>query len=166
MAENVTATEGKLIVAVDTSYLLLTGMNILIMQAGFTALEAGGSRAKNVKSLLFKNFMDHAVGSLAWFTIGWPLFIGTDPFAAGPTVTWFVHPLTDYARLFQQFAFAATSATIVSGAVTGRCRLEPYTVLAAFMSGISYPIAAHWAWSDGGFLRALGFLDFAGKLTI
>jgi len=164
--ENLTSTEAALVTAVDTSYLLLTGMNILMMQAGFTALEAGGSRAKNVKSLLFKNFMDHAVGSLAWFTIGWGLYIGTNPFAAGPESTFFVHSLDQYAKIFQQFAFAATAATIVSGAVTGRCRLEPYVVLSALLSGVTYPIAAHWAWSDGGWLRQLGFLDFAGSQVV
>ena len=164
--ENITEIETKLVLAVDTSFLLLTGMNILIMQAGFTALEVGGSRAKHVKSLLFKNFMDHAVGSLSWFTIGWGLFIGSNPFVSGPDATFFIHPIEQYARLFQQFAFAATAATIVSGAVTGRCRLEPYVVLSAFLAGISYPITAHWAWSDFGWLKTLGFLDFAGSCVV
>ena len=123
--------------AVDTSYLLLTGINILFMQAGFTAFEAGGTRAKHVKSLLFKNFMDHSVGALAWFTIGWGLFNGSNPFAAGPGATFFVHDETTYARLFQQFAFAATAATIVSSAVTGRCRLEAYVVLTAVINGLT-----------------------------
>ena len=164
--QNLSEVETGLIVAVDTSYLLLTGMNILIMQVGFAALEAGGARAKHVKSLLFKNFMDHAVGALAWFTVGWGLFIGADPFAAGPGSTFFVHPLHQYARLFQQFAFAATASTIVSGAVIGRCRLEAYVVLSFFMTGITYPIAAHWAWADFGWLRTLGFLDFAGSCVV
>jgi Amt family ammonium transporter len=135
--ENFTEVESHLVRAVDTSYLLLTGMNILFMQAGFTALEAGGSRAKHVKSLLYKNFMDHSVGALTWFTVGWGLFTGVSDFAAGPGASFFVHPIEEYPRLFQQFAFAATAATIVSGAVTGRCKLEAYVVLAAVINGLT-----------------------------
>ena len=119
--------EEGLVTAIDITYLILTGVLILLMQVGFTALEVGGSRVKHVKSLLFKNFMDHAVGCLVWYGFGYAVFQGNYPFAGGDGSHWFVQDIDEYAYLFNQFGFAATAITIVSGAVTGRCRLgKPY----------------------------------------
>ena len=123
MAADPTAMRVQLVNAVNVSFMLLTGTLILIMQIGFTALEVGGSRIKNVKSLLFKNFMDHAAGSLSWFGFGYGIYQGDSPFAAGLGSSFLVHDIRNYAHLFNQFAFAATASTIISGAVTGRCRL-------------------------------------------
>ena len=147
-------------------WLLVTGIGIVLMQAGFMALEVGTVRAKNAKAALFKNVIDHAFGALAWFCIGFSLFIGSNPFASGSDATWFVHQESEYPRLFQQYGFAVTSATIVSGAVLSRCRLRVYIAFSTLLSLYIYPIAAHWCWVRGGWLYDMGFKDFAGSAVV
>jgi Amt family ammonium transporter len=134
----------------NTSWLIVTGIGIILMQAGFMALEVGTVRAKNVKAVskldtsvcvltndswqcLFKNMVDHATGALAWFCIGWSLFVGRNPFASGPGATFFIHPEFEYARIFQQYGFAVTASTIVSGAVLSRCRLRVYVIFSLLL---------------------------------
>lgn len=158
--------EQQLTLGADTIWLLLTGINILVMQVGFTAFETGASRAKHTKSVLFKNILDHAAGSVTWFFLGWGIYTGTHPVAGGYAESFGNPPVTEYSVIFQQFAFAATATTIVSGSVTGRCRLEAYVFLAAVLCGAIYPLQAHWAWSANGWLKALGFLDFAGSCVV
>lgn len=175
--------EATLLLGSDTMWLLLTGINILLMQGaflstlpsnprltpppravGFTAFESGASRAKHVKSVLFKNFLDHSLGSLVWFFVGWGVFSGDSPgFGMGS----FGNPgLDEFPRLFQQFGFAATAATIVSGAVSGRLRLEAYMFLTMVICALTYPVQGHWMWAPHGWLKELGFLDFAGSCVV
>jgi Amt family ammonium transporter len=118
----------------NSAWLINTGIGIVLMQAGFLALEVGTVRAKNVKAALFKNIIDHSIGALAWFIVGWTLFIGSNKFASGPEATFFVHHEYEYARIFQQFGFAVTATTIVSGAVLSRCRLRVYVVFSGLLS--------------------------------
>lgn len=113
---NLTENAELLRIGADSTWILLTGINILMMQLGFAAFESGATRAKHVKSVLFKNILDHAVGSLSWFFVGWGIFNGNDPFAGGNSDSFGNPPLAEYAKLFQQFGFAATSTTILSGA--------------------------------------------------
>jgi Amt family ammonium transporter len=117
---------------------------------GFAAFEGGGSRAKHVKSVLFKNLLDHSASALAWFFIGWGIFSGDHPFLG---VGNFGDPSNyEYAVLFQQFGFAATATTIISGSspsllsfstthkkttVSGRLRLEPYVLLSFILAAFS-----------------------------
>lgn len=118
----------------NTAWLIITGIGIVLMQAGFMALEVGTVRAKNVKAALFKNVIDHSIGALAWYCFGWSLFIGGNPFASGPEATWFLHETFEYSRIFQQYGFAVTAATIVSGAVLSRCRLRVYVVFSGMLT--------------------------------
>jgi ammonia channel protein AmtB len=83
---------------------------------------------------LFKNTIDHALGSIAWFCVGWSFFIGDYPFISGDDVTWFYHNEFEFARIFQQYGFAVTASTIVSGALLSRCRLRVYAVF-SFLLG-------------------------------
>lgn len=155
--------EEQLFRAADVAFLLLTGANILMMQVGFMGLEVGATRAKSSKSLMYKNFLDLALASLVWFTFGYGIFGGTNPFASGAGSTFFVHNELEFSKIFQQFGFAATAITIVSGAVTPRMRIEVYAILSVFLTGITYAVQAHWCWSSGGWLFQQGFLDFAGS---
>lgn len=173
MAENTTellllieTTKRELNYGLNSAWVLITGIGIILMQAGFMALEVGTVRAKNVKACLFKNTVDHAVGALAWYCIGWSLFVGNHPFASGEGATFFLHPQFEYARIFQQYGFAVTASTIVSGAVLSRCRLRVYVVFSFLLAMYIYPIAAHWAWVPGGWLYELGYLDFAGSSVV
>jgi Amt family ammonium transporter len=126
-------------------------------------LEAGHINAKNVKGVLLKNFSDNAIGVVVWVLFGWGLYEGDSAFAAGNGSTFLTsHKSEDLARMFQQFGFACTATTLVSGAVIGRCKFAVYLVLAFFLTGVFYPIQAHWAWNPNGWLGAMGFIDFAG----
>jgi len=164
--------------AIDNVVLFIAAVLVLFMQAGFAMLEAGLNSAKNTVNILFKNIMDLSVGVLLYFFIGYSLMYGADltgglgligwngfgissanPAEVGPGV---LHPQVDW--LFQ-VAFAATAATIVSGAVAGRMQFRSYLIYSMVITGIIYPISGYWKWG-GGWLDAMGFYDFAGSLVV
>ncbi len=147
---------------------------VFFMQAGFAMVEAGFTRAKNAVNILMKNLMDFSVGTIAFFLVGFGLmfgaskgWIGTSLFAMGG-----VEPGTDWNWTFLIFqtVFAATAATIVSGAMAERTKFIGYLTYSFFITLIIYPIFGSWAWngllSDGGWLEKLGFLDFAGSTVV
>jgi Amt family ammonium transporter len=140
---------------------------VFFMQAGFAMVETGLTRAKNAGNIIMKNLMDFSVGAIAYFAIGWGLmygasvggFIGSDQFfLAGATSSVF----RDW---FFQVVFAATAATIVSGAMAERTKYSGYLVYSIFISGLIYPVSGHWIW-NGGWLSSMGFHDFAGSTVV
>jgi Amt family ammonium transporter len=158
---------------VDTLFVLLSGYLVFFMQAGFAMLCAGSVRSKNVKNIMLKNFLDACFGAIGFWAIGYALaygggrngnaFFGTDLFfLVGYEETDGFH------SWFFQFAFAATAATIVSGAVAERTQMTAYLLYALFLTGFVYPIVAHWIWSGNGWLSAFNkdavfkVIDFAG----
>ena len=160
--------------AIDNMILLIAAVLVLFMQAGFAMVEAGFNSAKNTVNILFKNVMDCCLGVLLFWVVGYGLmypgdFNGWLGFAgigvsetvegAGPGV---LHPQVDW--LFQ-VAFAATAATIVSGAVAGRMKFGAYLVYSVIITAIVYPISGSWKWG-GGWLDAMGFYDFAGSILV
>ena len=161
--------------ALDNVTLFVCAVLVLFMQAGFAMLEAGLNAAKTTVNILSKNLMDLAVGVLLFFVVGYGIMypgdfngyfgfaqVGIAEFdetAAGSGV---LHPQVDF--LFQ-VAFAATAATIVSGAVAGRMKFGAYLVYSALLTGLIYPISGAWKWG-GGFLDAMGFYDFAGSIVV
>jgi Amt family ammonium transporter len=146
----------------DTMWLLVTGIGILFMQVGILAFLSGNSQAKNVKSIVLKSVLDHSVGSIGWVLLGWGLFQGDNMFAAGAGAHFYMDE-DNFARMFQQFGYCATAASVVSGAVMGRCRVHVYLLNSFVMTTVTYPIMAHWAWNPSGFLAVLGYKDFAGS---
>ncbi len=153
--------------AFDMIWLTIAAALVFFMQAGFAMVETGLTRAKNASNIIMKNLMDFAVGALAYFAIGWGLmygasvggFIGSDQFfLAGATSTVF----RDW---FFQVVFAATAATIVSGAMAERTKYAGYLLYSVFISGLIYPISGHWIW-NGGWLAQMGFHDFAGSTVV
>lgn len=145
---------------------------VLSMQGGFLLLEAGSVRSKNTVNVAQKNVADFLISGTAFF-----LFGGFVMFGAGTTglFGWSGFSLenTDTAVLFAyQFAFCATAATLVSGAVAERMRFSVYVALSAVVAGAIYPFVGHWAWgnlliSDNpAFLADLGFLDYAGSSVV
>lgn len=154
--------------AFDMLWLTLAGALVFFMQAGFAMVETGLTRAKNAGNIIMKNLMDFSVGALAYFAIGWAImygasaagFIGTDQFF----LTGAEH--AEYRDWFFQVVFAATAATIVSGAMAERTRYAGYLLYSAVISGIVYPVSGHWIWSDTGWLGAIGFHDFAGSTVV
>ncbi len=154
--------------AFDMIWLVLAAALVFFMQAGFAMVETGLTRAKNAGNIIMKNLMDFAAGAVAFFAVGWALmygstaggFIGTDQFfitGADSTV------LRDW--IFQ-VVFAATAATIVSGAMAERTKFTSYLLYSVVISAVIYPISGHWIWSGVGWLGNLGFHDFAGSTVV
>ncbi|MFW5777504.1 MAG: ammonium transporter, partial [Spirochaetota bacterium] len=153
--------------ALDMIWLVIAAALVFFMQAGFAMVETGLTRAKNASNILMKNLMDFSVGALAYWAIGWALmygssaggFVGTDQFflAGAESAT--------YRDWFFQVVFAATAATIVSGAMAERTKFSGYLLYSIFISGLIYPISGHWIW-NGGWLAQLGFHDFAGSTVV
>ena len=161
--------------SIDNIVLFICAVLVLFMQAGFAMVEAGLNAAKNTVNILFKNFMDLSVGVLLYFAIGYSLMYGDA--VVGNWLAWggfgidtvgdapgagVLNPQLDW--LFQ-VAFAATAATIVSGAVAGRMQFRSYLIYSAVLTGLIYPISGFWTWG-GGWLAELGFHDFAGSLIV
>ncbi|MQC18020.1 MAG: ammonium transporter [Chloroflexi bacterium] len=164
--------------AIDTGWLLVTGTLVLFMQAGFAMVEAGFVRTKNVTNILMKNVLDASMGSLGYWAVGWGLAYGVDSageaggfFGMG---NFFLNDFDDYASFFFQFAFAATAATIVSGAMAERTRFAGYLVYSILITAVVYPVVTHWIWDGNGWLTAftddpmngVGMVDFAGSTVV
>lgn len=159
-------------------WMMLCTALVFIMHMGFATLEAGMTRSKNTVNILFKNVFIVCIGLLTYYIVGFNLmypgdfngyfgFAGfglsapengmTPDYASGGYTYW-----TDF--LFQGM-FAATCATIVSGAVAERVKLPSFMVFAILFVALVYPIAGSWKWG-GGFLDAMGFYDFAGSTLV
>ena len=160
---------------------LIAAILVMFMQAGFAAVEAGFTQAKNAGNILMKNVLDFSAGSVMFFFFGFALMFGTDVggllggsgFALGgvdatsPDGQW---TLTFW---FFQSVFAATAATIVSGGVAERTKFPAYILISIIVTGLIYPISGHWAWGSlwlgdagAGWLESLGFADFAGSTVV
>jgi len=147
---------------------------VFFMQAGFAMVEAGFTRAKNAVNILMKNLMDFSVGTIAFFLIGFGLMFGKSNGLFGTTLFGLggVEPGADWNWTFLIFqtVFAATAATIVSGAMAERTKFVGYLAYSFFITLFIYPIFGSWAWGGlldgGGWLENLGFLDFAGSTVV
>lgn len=157
----------------NTFWVLITGALVFFMQAGFALVEAGLTRSKNTTNILFKNLMDFAIGTIGFWLIGYGIMFGTGSGFIG-ALEFF--SMTDHgaalgipnlAFFFFQLVFAATAATIVSGAMAERTKFISYLIYSAIISLVIYPISGHWIWG-GGWLSQLEipFHDFAGSTVV
>jgi Amt family ammonium transporter len=149
-------------------WILLSGILVFLMQAGFTLLESGMTRAKNAANIAMKNFMDISVGTLSFWALGYGLMYGTKDASGLISIydIWF-NPGAGAHDVFFQTVFAATAATIVSGAIAGRTKYSTYIIFTLFLTAIIYPISGGWQWyGDGAWLADLGFIDFAGSSIV
>jgi ammonium transporter, Amt family len=156
----------------DLLWLVIAGALVFFMQAGFAFLESGMSRAKNTVNVIMKNYCDMCFGALVFWLLGYGLMFGDNPTGWLGMSAFAMHqdsPL-GYGQLFFQMMFAATSATIVSGAIAERARFSSYIVGSMVITGIIYPVYGAWAWGSSGdsqgWLRAMGFIDFAGSSVV
>lgn len=149
----------------DNFFLIVNGIIIFLMQAGFAFLEAGAVRAKNTVNILIKNILDVLLGAIAYWVIGWGLAYGENgnPFCGGSQFFAYQLPYHLYPKWFFQFVFAATAATILSGAVAERCQFMAYVLYSVLLTGWVYPAVTHWAWDSSGWLAATSYTDFAGS---
>ncbi|WP_439181648.1 ammonium transporter [Carboxylicivirga taeanensis] len=150
--------------ALDILWVLLAGILVFFMQAGFAMVEAGFTRAKNVGNIIMKNFMDFSIGSLMFWSIGYSIMYGGEGAFWG-SFDFFYNDRTDLHNLFFQTVFAATAATIVSGAMAERTKFSTYLLFSLIITVVIYPISGHWVWG-GGWLSTMGFHDFAGSTVV
>jgi Amt family ammonium transporter len=154
--------EATIIQSVDSLWILIAGILVMFMQPGFMLVETGFTRSKNSVNIVMKNFMDFSVGAITYWAFGFALAYG------GTTLGGFLAYGNfflegDSTTYFFQVVFAATAATIVSGAVAERTKFSAYLLFQPFICGVIYPIVTHWVWSGQGWLGDLGFVDFAGS---
>ena len=154
--------------AVDEVWIVLAAALVFLMQAGFALVEAGFTRAKNAANIVMKNVMDFAIGSLVYWLFGFGLAYGGAE-AANSLFGWGDFAPNDSAlssTWFFQVVFAATAATIVSGAMAERTKFSAYLIYTPFITGLIYPIVSHWVWDSSGWLAQMGYIDFAGSSVV
>lgn len=191
-AETAKTPDEVLAFCLDNAVLFICAVLVFFMQAGFAMVESGFNSSKNAVNILFKNSMDICVGVLLFFIVGFGIMypLGYAKFADTPaneTSGWFAFGGSGLAGYSSDFApevdwlfqavFAATAATIVSGAVAGRMKVGAYLIYSAVLTGLIYPISGFWKWGGGWLMRfgeydaaagewAQGFQDFAGSAVV
>ena len=159
-------------------WIVVASVLVIFMNAGFGMLETGFCRHKNAVNILAKNLIVFAIATLVFWAFGFSvMFGGENPFIggggyflSGQSATYGLDPfpagLPVSVFFLFQVAFAATGATIVSGAVAERIEFIAFLLFSVLLVGISYPITGHWVWSGNGWLGAEGFSDFAGSTVV
>ncbi|MFT5573844.1 MAG: Amt family ammonium transporter [Cryomorphaceae bacterium] len=152
----------------DLAWILLAGVLVFFMQAGFALLETGMSRAKNAVNVMMKNYTDVCIATMVFWFIGYNVMFGEDPsgFFGLPSMGPADYSPMGLALLFFQIMFAATAATICSGAMAERTKYSAYLLGSAFLIAITYPVFGSWVWNANGWLAKLGFIDFAGPTVV
>ncbi|MDJ0785023.1 MAG: ammonium transporter [Desulfosarcinaceae bacterium] len=155
---------------------LVAACLVFFMQAGFALVESGFTRAKNSINILMKNLMDFSMGTLGYWAIGFGLMFGVTTTGWFGTSGFFLSDFTPdgdpwvLAFWMFQVVFAATAATIVSGAMAERTKFVGYLLYSVIVSALIYPIFGSWAWGSlfngSGWLEGLGFIDFAGSTVV
>lgn len=153
---------------IDILWILVCAFLVFLMQLGFAMVETGVVRAKNTINVAMKNLVDTVFGVIFFWIIGFGLMFGSDVNGLLGTTDFAIDGknLEQASIFFFQAMFAATAVTIVSGAVAERIKFNAYIVVSIIVTSIIYPIFGHWAWSDNGWLKALGFADFAGSTVV
>ena len=163
---------------VDIAWLLVCAVLVLFMQAGFTALESGLVRTKNSVNVAIKNFANFLVAAALFWLFGFGLMFGSDDGGLiGGSLFLFNSDSSFLSAFFLfQLGFIGTATTLMSGAVAERMRFAGYLVLVTLVAAVVYPVFGHWAWGEAslldprngsdGWLRELGFVDFAGSTVV
>ena len=174
LAQDAEVTAESVQANLDNAFVLLSAVLVIFMQAGFALVEAGLTRAKSVANIMMKNLMDFCAGAAAFFAVGYAFAFGTEGSDFIGSGGWFLGDnafqygtLTVPVTFIFQVAFAATAATIVSGAMAERTKFKAYLIYSAFISALIYPIVVHWHWG-GGWLFKLdtSYIDFAGSSLV
>ncbi len=173
-------TAGDAIFAVNNTWMMVATFLVFIMHLGFATVESGLCRAKNTVNILFKNTLIPAIGLLTYAIIGFNLMYPGDSWMLGKYlgfagfgistdeagITSAYNPgYTYWTDFLFQGMFAATAATIVSGAVCERIKLSSFLLFSVLYVGLVYPIAGSWKWGYG-WLNDMGFHDFAGSTLV
>tara|TARA_B100001063_G_scaffold3580_1_gene2618 strand:+ start:236 stop:1468 length:1233 start_codon:yes stop_codon:yes gene_type:complete len=170
--------------ALDTFYAVMSGALVMFMAAGFTMLEAGLVQKKDVSEIVTKNIGLYSIACIMYLVCGFMVMYPGSAIIEGYLPTFSLASLElstalpneqigmpygmDYSQqadFFFQVVFVATAMSIVSGAVAGRMKLIPFFLFAIVLTGVIYPIQGYWNWG-GGFLRSMGYSDYAGSGTV
>lgn len=164
-------------------WMMLATLLVFIMHLGFAGIEAGFGQSKNTVNILFKNTITPIIGLLTYCFVGFNLMypgdfniikgvfgfsgfgIGYDPEVSGASIGYASGGYTYWTDFLFQGMFAATSATIVSGAIAERVKLSSYMIFTLFYVGLVYPFLGSWKWG-AGWLDAMNFYDFAGSTLV
>ncbi len=164
--------------SVDAFFLLFASTLVFFMQTGFAMVSAGCVRLRNVQNTLLKNLLDACAVSFGFYSLGYAFAYGSSSNNTSTTFVgngnFFLIGVDDYAFWFFQFAFCATSGTIVAGTLAERCQMTAYLAYSLFLSSFVYPVVVHAIWSDNGFLSphnmnplwGSGTIDFAGSCVV
>ena len=172
-------TAADAIFTVNNTWMLVATFLVFIMHLGFASLEAGLTQSKNTVNILFKNVSIIAIGILTYAVCGFNLmypgefngyfgFAGfgiTNPIGSAGLIDYAGGAYTYFTDFIFQAMFAATAATIVSGAVAERIKLSSFLIFSTVYVAIIYPVAGSWKWG-AGWLDQLGFYDFAGSTLV
>ncbi|MCK5081495.1 MAG: hypothetical protein KAR31_01190, partial [Candidatus Omnitrophica bacterium] len=176
------ATGDEAMFRVNNTWMMVSTFLVFIMHLGFATLESGLTQSKNTVNILFKNISIVAIGLLtyaicgfnlmypgdAWIVGKWFGFAGwgvSSPEGAAGLIAYADGAYTYWTDFLFQGMFAATAATIVSGAVAERIKLKSFLIFSVFFVGLVYPFLGSWKWG-GGWLDKLGFYDFAGSTLV
>jgi len=154
----------------DTLWILIAAFLVFFMQPGFAMVETGFTRAKNAVNILMKNLVDVCIGCIVFFLVGYGFMFGRDAGGFIGTDNFIINILdqsdtSNFAFWIFQAVFAATAATIVSGAVAERIKFKNYLIYSVFITALIYPVVGHWIWG-GGWLSNMGMIDFAGSTVV
>jgi Amt family ammonium transporter len=165
--------------SIDTFFLLYASCLVFLMQAGFAMLCAGCVQFKNVQNAMLKNLLDACGAALGFYSVGFAFAYGGSDYSDSRktfigTENFFLIGVEDLTFWLFQFAFAATSATVVAGTLAERCQMTAYLCYSIAVTGFLYPVVCHAVWSPQGFLNAynqdplwgVGVIDFAGSSVV
>ena len=154
------------LLTVNNLWMMVATFLVFVMHLGFASLESGLTQAKNTTNILFKNLFVICMGILTYYAVGFELMYGGGLALAGneagneAALAYADGAYTYHTDFLFQAMFAATTATIISGAVAERIKLKAFMIISTLFVAFAYPIMGQWKWG-GGWLDALGFYDFA-----
>ncbi|MGY3718738.1 ammonium transporter [Sutcliffiella cohnii] len=153
-------------ISLDMVWIMVGALLVFFMHAGFAMVESGFTRSKNTLNILMKNFLTVSIASILYLAVGYAIMFGGTFQGLIGTNGFFLQGHEGEIGFFVfQAMFAATCATIISGAVAERMKLSQYLLLTILMVALVYPVVGHWVWGDG-WLASLGFTDFAGSTVV
>jgi len=182
-AANVASVGAEALFTANNLWMMLATAMVFLMHLGFAGVEAGFGQSKNTVNILFKNTITPLIGIFTYFIVGFNLMypgdfnllsgvlgfsgfgIGFDPVTDGASIGYASGGYTYWTDFLFQAMFAATAATIVSGAVAERVKVSGYMIFTLIYVGLVYPFLGSWKWG-GGWLNELGFYDFAGSTLV
>ena len=159
----------------DYLLIILSSALVFLMQAGFKCFEVGMLRQKHSVTIGMKNIIDYIVVAIGYFLVGFALMFGSSQGGMFGTSFFALEDINSSGSGFFlfQLAFAATSVTIVSGAMAERTGFMTYLIASVCVGTLIYPVVGHWVWGgiyitegNTGWLQKLGFYDFAGATVV